>query len=799
MKNTFRFAALLCAIALLVTACTKDETFEPQVEPAADGSEIIFGSRAGFENPDGTRTEYSGEFYTGANGGTFERIDWVHGADVVEIYCGKATNGPTAHYSVNGQSTDSDTNTDTSITTDEFDEGYLVKVDDSALQWNGDDTHKFYAMYPSSQMQSITANTTLAQGVKMDGSVLTGIVPRAQQAIEVTKVGNTHYAKPNMTYAYMAAKATAKRADAAVKLDFVPVVTALQVELQAQNVEVTIESLRVRGTGIAGKFTADLENDWTGTYPTCKAVSDDSESNVIQFSLNQDLTIGVGESLVFTVFLRPGADYTNIEVGFSQTGADLHMNTIGSAANPVTIPSYKKSVVNDVLLPKTEDELVIDASRWMEQLDNSMNMARLSLPGAGGAFSSGASDGYKQQTLGFEDLWKAGVRAFEISVDRVNETPNSVEEASSLGSQPVLCNGEPVGVNLEDVVKDLVDKVYTGTETAMIILTYQPIDASPNRNGERFAYNLRKFYNTLIGGNVTTDAGHTITESDFVLYTPSTILGAKENALDARGKVMIVVRPTQHDETDNGGDDTWTNIKSALSGTKILALNGCGTAKDRWGKRGYKVRNSTALDICNNINSSTPNVEYYLKQTGGVFSGWNWPDYTNVTKQNADFTYETDEGFSCWYQDWARVVSLEHLGASGYYQYRITAAADYRWYESLQEKKDNVEETFVQALKSTNETKTIYINSLCGYLVDPAYKASCYPYPDFYIDGTTTISGGSAGNIQALATILNEFLDDIVTEAGLLQETGPTGVVLMDMVTANSSAIGAIISNNFKF
>ena len=46
----------MSAIALLVTACTKDETLEPQVTPALDGSEIIFGSRAGFENANpGTR------------------------------------------------------------------------------------------------------------------------------------------------------------------------------------------------------------------------------------------------------------------------------------------------------------------------------------------------------------------------------------------------------------------------------------------------------------------------------------------------------------------------------------------------------------------------------------------------------------------------------------------------------------------------------------------------------------------------------------------------------------------------
>lgn len=46
-------------VALFTTSCN-DELVEPQI-PAADGSEVIFGGRAGFENSNpGSRTEYSG-------------------------------------------------------------------------------------------------------------------------------------------------------------------------------------------------------------------------------------------------------------------------------------------------------------------------------------------------------------------------------------------------------------------------------------------------------------------------------------------------------------------------------------------------------------------------------------------------------------------------------------------------------------------------------------------------------------------------------------------------------------------
>ena len=817
MKKIFNVFALMSAIALLVTACTKED-IEPNVTPAVVGDEIQFGSRAGFENPTKTRTVYSGDFYT-KDGKNFERIDWVTGMDAVEVYCSEAGGVNPAHYTVTQQSVGPDGTTSGNPDGDTHDEGYLTKVGDSALQWGTATTHNFYAMYPSSQMKNISLNNTLAQGIKMDGAKLTGIVPIAQQASEIvapTGDNKTYYAKPDMTYAYMAAKSTATRDDGSVSLDFVPVVTALEVELQAQNTAVTIEYVMVEGPGVAGTFTADL-SEWDGTgYPTCVNVSDDNEADQILFSLGQEITLQAGESLIFTVFLRPNAGITeqgvvvphkNVTVGFSPTGAGYLKNKLGNNTNAVELPPHAKTVVHDFLLPKTEEELVIDASRWMEQLDNEMSMARLSLPGAGGAFSDRSTEGdnYKQQLLSFEQLWKAGVRAFEVSTNRVEESPASVDAASSLGGLNLMCNGvELTGITLQDVVCDLVDKVSSGTETAMLILTYQPVDNSPNRNGVMYARNLRKFYNTLKGGTITTDGGITVSENHFVLYKPSTILGSKENADDARGKVMIVARPTQHDETDNFGDAaaTWTEIKNTMAGSKILVLDGCGTAKDRWGKRGYKVRGGNALDILafgEAIDANSYNVEYYLKRynAGSWFSpNYQYRDFTEVVKGDSDFTYTTDEGYSCYYQDWARVVSLEHLGVAGNDFY---TNGDYRWFESLDEKMADVAQTFGLALASKPENNVVYINSLCGYLVDASYRSSYTVFPDYYWSGLSQITGGTNGNIEALAEIMNDYLDTIVTEAGLAQETGPTGIVLMDRVTANSSAIGAIVANNFKF
>ena len=238
MKKIFNVFALMSAIALLVTASTKED-IEPNATPAVVGDEIQFGSRAGFENPTKPRTVYSGDFYT-KDGKNFERIDWVDGSDVVEIYSPEAGGQNPAHYVVMDASKADDAD---DATVDTEDEGYLVKTGDISLQWNGDGEHTFYAMYPSSEMASISVDNTLKQGIKMNKAVLTGVVPQAQKAIaivEPTTTDHTYYAKPDMTYAYMAAKSTATRADGAVSLDFVPVGTTLEVELVAQNVDVTI-------------------------------------------------------------------------------------------------------------------------------------------------------------------------------------------------------------------------------------------------------------------------------------------------------------------------------------------------------------------------------------------------------------------------------------------------------------------------------------------------------------------------------------------------------------------------------
>ena len=826
MKNIFKFSALFCAMTFLVTSCSQDAMFEPeapQQKPILDGDEIIFGSRAGFENanPD-TRTVYSGETYDigeGDNKKTFERIDWAEG-DQVEIYCPQSVSMTNAHYKVNQSSKDENG----SEKTDEKDEGWLEKIDPegSGLAWNGDGEHKFYAMYPSSNMLSENEKITLNQGVKMNKTVLTGVVPKAQSPKSVVKSGTTYTAEPDMRYAYMAAKtvttkAAATAAGGAVKLDFVPVVTALQIELQAQNVPVEIKEIQVASgdkSGIVGSFTADLSAEWVNGYPVCTKVSDSNERDILQYSLPDPVTLGINESLVFTVFLRPDVDYKNVTVSFSPTGAGYLSNQLGNDKNNVTIPAMKKTIVNDFLLPKTVEELEVDVSHWLDQLPDEYMMGYLSLPGTGGSFTSGYNNEtdaayFKQQTLDLDAQWKAGIRAFELSVDRVESGFLFWTEAASLSNSPVLCNKKNVGVTFDAAMKMICNKVRGTQECAVVTISYQPVGASPSRNCEGFAASLKLWWD----GIADTD------KDVFRLYTPNMSLG------EARKHVLVLVRLNQQDEKDGGV------IGTALSNVpaNFVALDGCGTAKDRWGARGYKINNVECVHISNEQSGDDNVLENHMTGEPLKFSetsestfaeaaspitnytiyrpGFKIESFTDVILENnavyteyiysesakdkviANATYSTNQSFSCVYQEWARVVKtpMENKAWDGQY-----ADGTISWFESLNEKKANIQCVFESAISSDPvNSKKIYINSLSGYLVTSAYDRS-------YIPSQGREYGGDGGDIQGLADELNPWFAKLVSRAGLEQSTGPTGVIYMDRVTTNMDVIGAIISNNFK-
>lgn len=805
MKKIYMLSALLCASFFSFTGCI-EENFERPV-PANDGDEIIFGARAGFEGAGSdTKTVYTGETYT-LNGKKFERIDWLDGQDEIQIFCTEAGGPNPSNYTINRIDPVDKTNENPR----QKDYAYLTKKGESSLSWNGDDVHHFYAMYPAQSLFE-HMETTLHQGIKMDGTTLNGIVPAAQPAT-VTQNGLNWVAAPDMKYAYMAAKNTATKDVGSVSLSFVPIVTAVQIQmvLSSNSTEpISIAEIVVTGDGISGAFTADLsETGWPEgqTYPTCTNVGAGNGAITISTWIdNKPITIEAGGSLTFTVFLRPGADYKNLKVSYSPTGAGLVGKTMGSDSNPVNIPRNLKTVVKGFNLPaakKQEEVITVDASKWMSQLAPETTLNKLSIPGTGGSFSynynSSNPGWYKQQTLTLDEQWAAGIRAFEIISDR----PSTA--TTTLGTQDVKCNKVSMGITVIEVLEDLLEKTAstpegeTGpTECAVLILTYQPEGVAGNaRNAVNYASSLKLMYDGL------TDAQ----KGQIIQYKPALTLA------DAKGKVMIFCRINQRDENDNGDTADKTAFELAtetLAGTNITLIDGCGTGKDRWGSRGYKVNGNVAYDAAN-TGDSNKSVDYYLTQTGYV-GNFSWPDWNLVTKPvavNGDLNFAFGTNYSdvvCWYQEWARVVPESLIGSNGWYQinggslFGAQISAHTRWYESYKEKVAAAEETFKMAISDTYQSY-VFINSLCGYLVDPSIESS-------YTIFTGNDTGGIAGNIKGLADKLNPAFYQYVLGAGMEQTTGPTGIVMMDYVTNKPTdgveydgsyyLPGVIISNNFK-
>lgn len=787
MKNRYILAALLCASAFSFIGCI-EENFETPT-PAKDGDEIVFGARAGYENSGAeTRTIYTGETYP-LNGKTFERIDWIDGQDEIQIFCTEAGGPNPSNYTINHWK-DHDT---------EKDYAYLTKKGDNSLSWSGDDEHHFYAMYPA---QSLFADmeTTLAQGIKMEGTTLHGIVPAAQPAT-VTQNGLHWVAAPDMKYAYMAAKSTASRADGNVSLTFVPIVTAVQVQmvLSSESIEpISIAEIVVAGDGISGAFTADLsETGWPEgqTYPTCTNVGAGNGAITISTWIdNKPITIEAGGSLTFTVFLRPGADYKNLKVSYSPTGAGYIGKTMGSNTNPVNLPRNLKTVVNGFKLPaakKEEEVITVDASKWMTQVADEIDFKKLSIPGTGGSFSynyTADTDGYfrSQHTyMTIPEQWKVGIRAFEIVSDRIESGGFFGWGASpaSLAGTPVTCNKNSVGINVGAAMEQINNQLNANPqECAVVIFTYQPEGASPGRDATKYAQSLKLWFD---GINY---------KDKFVLYRPDITLG------EVRGKILVIVRLNQSGENDGG---SFSNAVSQLpvATYPFLLVDGCGTAKDKWGARGYTIDGSPAPNISN---SASTYIEQYM-QSATIDP----TNHSNVARGSMNFAYKTNTAAECWYHEWARVLPGDLSIASGRWN-SYSHPAMY-WFESYTEKLSNAVETFKMAISDEfsgegDDVDYVFVNTLSGYMATEATKGS----PTYsLVPSVGSAYGGDGGDIDALATRLNSDFYREVLGAGMEQATGPTGVVMMDYVNNKPTEgvefdgsyylPGVIIANNFKY
>ena len=857
------FAIFSVCAALLFAGCSENLEFE-DVLPVEKhyGEEVKFGSSASYNvkggTKNGTRTVYGG--YENITDGK-EPVYWTQG-DAVRIYCPQASYN-TADYNV-------DVTGNNTITTS------LSRRGDSALQWgNPNSEHTFYAMYPA---PSATETGKDLNGVSTITGTIPAIqapikyekkngydhvfAPDMNYAYMVAK---TVVPVPN-------------NIGENVYLRFMPIATALEITLRnasGRTLNLNSVVLSSKNNGVAGSFTANLETielsaegsvKYGKGYPETAIIGNTTNSITVPFVQNagegsNSLEVKLGESVTFTVFMLPTADITDLQIRIngSEDGNDVFKT---GTFNGVTIEKKKKTYLRNLSISAT---YYTDAEWFKAIYENAPNtkMQTLSIPAAGGAGSGyttagnyNVEDNLRQQNYDIPTLWNLGIRCFEFAVDIA-----SGGESGLLGQQYLLSGGSSCGITLGDAVTDVVNQLVANPhEFAMVILTYQNTGGwggmeNIGRDPAMFMKQANAFWTKMQAGLLARNEGKPeLQHINTALYSPSM------TATDAHGKLFCIVRPTSIyqdygsvlKQTTGSGSAGTNSVETkplptmAAPHEHMMIIQGWGALKDKWQQRGYsnfsvRKTNTNGSDgkPGRPFDVSTMTVSRYREYI--IAGSWVYKlngdvplesDYTITTSNlTADFSYDilTTTGNTtngAWVQEWARVSNLNevywHGFAPGVNKDNFVSEAGYDtecktayWAPSYAEKITRINETLEKAIGRQATDTTVYINSLCGYYIDPNIESSYLPLvlTDRNIKdknavlSVTSATAGMAGNIQDFAHDINKSFNGKLQELSASNNVGPMGIIMMDRVgeilkdgDESSKLIPQIIiANNFTF
>ena len=795
MKYIYNILGLI--FAFFFAACQDNEIVNTDNKPAREGEEILFNATSGYEidGKAASRTIYSGNSYTGQDGKVYERIEWEEG-DVIGIYCGDATNpqSQTANYRVVGFA--SSDNQEHSAA--------LAKHDaDNGLHWGAaDKEHVFYAIYPApTDPDENGTATSLVGKVSLRNNVLTGYVPTTQSPKEIvqdktfTQDGAelrtaTRWAKPDMRYSYMVAATSAYPSSEHVDLEFQPISTALEIDINtetADNDQVVITNITLQsgsGKPLTGNFSCPINADGTPDTDNI-TVSNTATSLVIQLGA-AGVTLKKGEVLRITALLLPNVNVDK-DLKITISGDGNFGGDQNGTFSGVTLQAHKKHYITNLPL-----KAKVTGNLWVGRLDDNILLGGLSIPGAANAFSSvytgTNSQYYRTQSKSFDELWQMGVRCFELVCERAEgsgTTMTELTDAKTLGAATLRCNNYGLGTTVDQAIESILtelkktkddnDHVITKQEFAMVILTYQP-GGSIDRDPVLFMQKLMAYYDDKFGDN---DAANEV-----VLYSPTLTVG------EARGKLMIVARPSQE------GEDDVDVVEDALAGKnyEILTVKGWGSAIDKWDKRGYPTMNFKGADKNGQRydirkEKDYPAMEQWIygddfvqNNSYAITIGNNrsqYPPYPRAdrrtdnrpSKGTINFEYSSDQGFKVWAQEWRRAVK-ESINIPVRIQtgWNSSRSFDCEFFESYAEKKQDVWDTYQKAI-SDNARSMVYFNSLDGF----------YMLTDNY-DSFGPYWKGNMGDIQTYAKDINEWFYTTALLQAAANGTGTMGVIIMDYV-----------------
>ena len=588
MNKYTKFLALM-SFALVMSACQDDNIIS--VAPALPGDDIVFGATGYLESGDkGTRTIY-GDVYEDLYGKHIQ-VKWVKGTDRMDIACPQsatAGNVKIAEYKVMDES-----NSVVKDTLDLDEEIDSIRIEDSSvtatlhrlgnvgLQWSAEDTHHFFASYPSKAMIAEKLATALSQteiqqlGMTLDGeqnAKLRGYLPVDQTPTvlptSTTQRGEGEGAKtgwviePDMTYAYMVANETVET-KGNVGLQFTSQMTALEFEIVASDIEqipnedsITHE-IRILGVKlshanneqIAGHFEYDYANN---DFSNVDIENADAHAYVTQ-EFPEGLLVDAYSGFVdVTFFVFPGVPFNdgNDEVAEdSLLSRELELTVIyqidgihqtRTAKIRKQIEPKKKYFFADVQLPKIMADAV-SASNWFNALDDEILLSQVSIPVASNVFANpeyayNVNKFTTQQTQTLENLWNMGVRGFELcnqSAAKQGQHTATVQ-AASLDTLAMIASESTIDFTFQEAI-DALYKCYIKSAKEPLILVCTYASAGDGYNPYHYVANLFNSLESFCQRN-------TVPKSTFVQITANT------RAKDIKGKIAVVVRP--------GDDERW--------------------------------------------------------------------------------------------------------------------------------------------------------------------------------------------------------------------------------------------------
>ncbi len=537
MKKIIRFSAITAA--LLVSVSCLEENFEQPVKPAKPGDGIVFNAFASFESATpNTKTVYGN---LGDSDGDkindYQEVLWVNN-DPIQIACAAGVEGrDIAEYVVRvPENNTADTGEDGKVI-DGSDKGVVVRPanSNSGLQWGDpEETHTFYAVYPSPSLLSSTSTTfnrpQLVTSNMFNGEI-EGYLPMQQTPENIDNLdengnkseynkGNYQYEfTPNMDYAYMVAKKTVVAQNntfsgKGVDLIFRPVVTAVQVHLKPGDIDQTAGTMIMNSVSLSsssqlsGHFTCkfpeiDEEDKIGNPKVTCTPSQNINNSVIINlpddivFNTSSKSYLNAGLTLTFFILPNSATNITDLKlnVTYTMVKSNTSITDIKSLTLGRDVAAHKKHFYKNITLPNISGD--VTGADWISRIDDEVLLSQLSIPTAGNvgsyAYQGDAENDsryYKEQVIDDEngsgsiidELWQLGVRGFEIVSSYNNNTGSPSTTVTNLGSCRIVCNGTKISnltvKNLVDAIIDQLDYKEEGEylykdEFALIIFTYQ--------------------------------------------------------------------------------------------------------------------------------------------------------------------------------------------------------------------------------------------------------------------------------------------------------------------------------------